>query len=437
MAERENSGGARGRPGPWEIGGRALVHRLLPRLGYGSIELIEAWSGRRFTFGGAGGPSARVEIRSPRAYAEIVRHRSVGLGTSYADGLWEADDLVALCRILAHEVRRGDAARRRLALAGRPFERLLPEPRPNSRPGARRNIAAHYDLGNDMFELFLDSEAMMYSSALFEHADATLEEAQHARLERVCRRLELVGDDHLLEIGTGWGGMAIHAAGRYGCRVTTTTISREQREYAEARVRAAGLEDRVTVLGADYRDLEGTYDKLVSLEMIEAVGWRYFDTFFRRCSELLEPHGLFFLQAIAVEDRAYEAEKRSRSFANELIFPGGCLPSLEVIQRCLAQVTDMRTVWLEDISPSYALTLRHWRERFVAASDQLGELGYDDRFRRLWTLWLALSEAGFREARIRDLQLVAAKPRWDGRLGADREATREPSATTVKGSDPV
>ena len=424
MAEGEISGGARRRPRPWESGARALVHRLLGRLRYGSIELTEAWSGERFAFGGAGGPAAKVEIRSPRAYAEFVRHRSVGLGTSYADGLWEADDLVTLCRVLAREVRRGDAARRRLALAARPFERLRPARRANTRPGARRNIAAHYDLGNDLFELFLDNETMMYSSALFEREDATLEEAQLARLERVCRRLELVGDDHLLEIGTGWGGMAIHAAGRYGCRVTTTTISREQREYAEARVRAAGLDDRVTVLGADYRDLRGTYDKLVSLEMIEAVGWQYFDTFFRRCSDLLEPHGLFFLQAIAVEDRAYEAEKHARSFANELIFPGGCLPSLEVIERCLSRVTDMRMVWLEDISPSYALTLRHWRDRFVAASGELGELGYDARFRRLWTLWLALSEAGFREARIRDLQLVAAKPRWEGRLAADREAKR-------------
>ena len=421
MAEGENNDGGRGRPGPWERSARALIHRLLRGLRHGSIELVERWSGERFAYGGARGPVAQVEILSPRAYAELVRHRSVGLGSSYADGLWEAGDLVALCRILAREVRRGDAVRQRLAVAARPFEWVLPTRRVNTRSGARRNIAAHYDLGNELFEQFLDSEAMMYSSALFEREDATLEEAQLARLDRVGRRLQLVGDDHLLEIGTGWGGLAVHAAGRYGCRVTTTTISREQREYAEARVRAAGLEDRVSVLGADYRDLGGTYDKLVSLEMIEAVGWQYFDVFFRRCSELLEPHGLFFLQAIVVEDQAYAAEKRARSFANELIFPGGCLPSLEVIQRCLARDTDMRTVWLEDISPSYVLTLHHWRERFVAASEQLGELGYDERFRRLWTLWLALSEAGFREARIRDLQLVAAKPGWHGRVRAAAE----------------
>ena len=188
-----------------------------------------------------------------------------------------------------------------------------------------------------MFELFLDREAMMYSSAYYETGDETLEQAQHIRLERICDALELGSADHLLEIGTGWGGMAVHAASSRGCRVTTTTISREQREYAEARVTAAGLEDLITVVGADYRDLRGTYDKLVSLEMIEAVGWEWFDTYFRHCSELLEPHGLFFLQAICVADRAYEIEKRTRSFANQVIFPGGCLPSVESIQRSIAQ----------------------------------------------------------------------------------------------------
>jgi cyclopropane-fatty-acyl-phospholipid synthase len=367
-------------------------------------------------FGAGGGTPVRVEVRSPRAYVELARRRSVGLGESYAAGMWETNDLVALLRISAREVRRADPVRRRLAPLVRPLHRLGTLPLLNTRRGARRNIAAHYDLGNELFELFLDRDSMMYSSALFEHGDETLEEAQAARLERVCERLELVGDDHLLEIGTGWGGLAVHAASRHGCRVTTTTISREQREYAEARVRAAGLEDRVTVLGADYRDLEGRYDKLVSLEMIEAVGWQYFETFFRRCSELLEPHGLFFLQAIAIEDGAYEAEKSGRSLARDLIFPGGCLPSLEIMQRCIARVTDLRTVWLDDISASYVLTLRHWRERFVAASEKLSRLGYDEPFRRLWELWLAISEAGFHEARIMDLQLVAAKPGWRGRM---------------------
>jgi cyclopropane-fatty-acyl-phospholipid synthase len=388
---------------------------LLAGIRTGRLEVVELWSGQRLRFGSAG-PRVRIEIRSPRFYSDLVRRRSVGLGETYAEGTWETDDVVGLCRLAAREVRRGDRLRCRLAPLGRPLAWARGLSMLNTRGGARRNIAAHYDLGNELFELFLDREAMMYSSAVFADEGMTLEQAQEERLERVCRRLELVGDDHLLEIGTGWGGMAVHAASRYGCRVTTTTISREQREYAEARVRAAGLEDRITVLGADYRDLTGRFDKLVSLEMIEAVGWQYFEEYFRCCSELLEPHGLFFLQAIVVEDGAYEAEKRSRSFATELIFPGGCLPSLEVIQRHIARDTDMRTTWLEDISPSYVLTLRNWRKRFVAAADRLEELGYDERFRRLWELWLALSEAGFREARIADVQLVAAKPGWAGRL---------------------
>jgi cyclopropane-fatty-acyl-phospholipid synthase len=356
-----------------------------------------------------------VEIRSPQAYVELARRRSVGMGLSYAAGMWETDDLVALCRLAAREVRRGDRARRRVAPLARPLRSMRNLRVLNTRAGAARNILAHYDLGNDLFELFLDRDSMMYSSAVFEHEDVSLEEAQEVRLERVCRRLELVGDDHLLEIGSGWGGMAVHAASRCGCRVTTTTISREQREYAEARVRAAGLEDRVTVLGSDYRDLTGTYDKLVSLEMIEAVGWQYFGVFFEKCSALLEPHGLMFLQAIALEDSAYEAERGARTFANQLIFPGGSLPSLEVIQHHVARNTDMRTIWLDDISPSYVVTLRQWRERFEGATEQLEELGYDEPFRRLWRLWLALSEAGFREARLRDLQIVTAKPRWTGR----------------------
>ena len=402
-------------PGPVERLERRAVHRVLGGMKTGTIELVEAWSGEGFRLG-SGGPRIRVEVRSPRFYSELARRRSIGMGRSYAEGLWETDDIVGLCRLAAREIRRADPVRRRLAPLAKPLSGLRNLPVLNTRGGARRNIAAHYDLGNDLFELFLDRDSMMYSSAVFSDESMTLEEAQEARLERVCRRLELVGDDHLLEIGTGWGGMAIHAASRYGCRVTTTTISREQREYAQARVAAAGLEDRVTVLGSDYRDLTGTYDKLVSLEMIEAVGWQYFDEYFRRCSQLLAPHGLFFLQAIAIEDGAYEAEKRARSFASDLIFPGGCLPSLEVIQRHIARDTDMRTTWLDDISPSYVLTLRHWRERFKAAAQDLEERGYDQRFRRLWELWLALSEAGFREARIVDVQLVAAKPGWTGRL---------------------
>jgi cyclopropane-fatty-acyl-phospholipid synthase len=293
----------------------------------------------------------------------------------------------------------------------------------NSKRASRRHIAAHYDLGNDLFGLYHD-ESMMYSSAIFPNPEATLAEAQQNRLERICQALELGPDDHLLEIGTGWGGMATYAAANYGCRVTSTTISTEQREGALRRIRDAGVEDRVTVLLEDYRDLRGTYDKLVSLEMIEAVGWQYFDEYFRRCSELLEPDGLFFLQAILVDDRLYETEKAAKSFANTLIFPGGCLPSQEVIQRSVARETDMSTIWLEEIGAHYARTLELWRERFIANSDLAGELGYDEPFRRLWTLWLAMSEAGFRERRLRDVQMLFAKPMRSTDARARASATR-------------
>lgn len=408
---------------------RAAVHAALARTRSGRVELRETWARRAKRFGPDDAPlRGALAVHDPRFYDAVALRRSVGLGESYADGLWDSADLVGLLRIAAREMFRLDPARRRLAPLARPLHRLAMLPLLNTRRGAARNVAAHYDLGNELFETFLDRESMMYSSACFEHEGQSLEEAQRNRLERICGALELGPGDHLLEIGTGWGGLAVHAARERGCRVTTTTISREQREYAESRVSGEGLEQLVTVLEADYRTLSGRFDKLVSIEMIEAVGWEYFDLFFRRCSELLEPDGLMFLQAICMDDRAYEAEKSTRSFANQLIFPGGCLPSVERIHRCLAAQTDMRDVWLQDISPSYALTLRTWRERFTAASPRLEQLGYDRRFRRLWELYLAISEAGFREARLCDVQMLCAKRGWTGRVPASmpaRSATAE------------
>jgi len=395
------------------------VRAALGRIGSGRIELRETWSGRTRSFGPPEAElTARVEVHDPRLYPMLVRGRSVGLGEAYAEGLWDCEDLVGLMRIGAREMRRLDPIRSRLAPLSRPLHRIALRPLLNTRDGALRNIAAHYDLGNDLFETFLDSDSMMYSSACYEYESQSLEDAQRHKLERICRALDLGPEDHLLEIGTGWGGLAVHAAREHGCRITTTTISREQREYASARIRGAGLEDLVTVNGADYRDLCGSFDKLVSIEMIEAVGWEYFDLFFRRCSELLKPSGQMFMQAICIDDRAYEAEKATGSFASQLIFPGGCLPSVERIARCLASATDMRVVWLEEISPSYALTLRAWRDRFRVAARTLGELGYDRRFRRLWDLYFSISEAGFREARIMDLQMLCTKPGWRGSVSA-------------------
>jgi cyclopropane-fatty-acyl-phospholipid synthase len=355
-----------------------------------------------------------VVVHSPNVWRQVMRG-STGLAESYTDGLWETDDLVGLIRVAARNMHALDRARRRWHLALRAGQQLAGMVPHNDREGSRRNISAHYDLGNQLFSLFLDP-TMMYSCALFESPEVTLEEAQVAKLERICQQLRLGPDDHLLEIGSGWGAMAVHAASRYGCRVTTTTISHEQHDLATERVRQAGLEGLITVLLSDYRDLKGRYSKLVSIEMIEAVGWQYFDTYFERCSELLEPDGLMLLQAITIDDRAYEVEKGSKSFINSQIFPGGCLPSLEVIHRCVARHTDMRTVGLEDITAHYAETIRRWRDAFADSATQAGELGYDVRFRRTWELYLAYVEAGFRECRIADIQMLLAKPEWRGRL---------------------
>ena len=401
---------------------RRLALRALAGIHSGRLEMVEV-DGKRLGFGEADTDlAATVEVRSPRFYRAMLGG-SVGLGEAYRDGVWDCDNLVALVRIAARNMGTLDRWRRRLHPILSPLQRTLWRVPRNSRREARRHISAHYDLGNDLFALSLD-ESMMYSSAVFPTPDASLAEAQEHRLERICRALELAPDDHLLEIGTGWGAMAAYAASNYGCRVTTTTISREQRDGALRRIQDAGVEDRVTVLLDDYRDLRGRYTKLVSLEMIEAVGWQYFEHFFRRCSELLEPDGLFFLQAIVIDDRLYEVEKAARSFSNTLIFPGGCLPSVEVIERCIARETDMSMVWLEEIGAHYARTLELWRERFIANTDLAGELGYDEPFRRLWTLWLAMSEAGFRERRLRDVQVLFAKPGRSIDAMAPARATR-------------
>jgi cyclopropane-fatty-acyl-phospholipid synthase len=391
---------------------RRIVLRLLRRIHDGELEIVEGENDApRLTFGEPGpGRSLRavVRVRSPRFYRQLLRG-SVGLCASYMDGQWDCDDLVALTRIAALNVRSLDRLRRALAPVLIPVQRWARWLARNTPGRSRRQIAAHYDLGNELFALFLDP-TMMYSCATFASPTATLEEASLAKLERVCAKLALRAEDHVLEIGTGWGGFAVYAAKRYGCRVTTTTISSEQHAYATERVRAAGLEDRVTVLLQDYRALAGSYDKLVSIEMIEAVGWQYFPTFFRRCSELLARDGAMLLQAIVIDDRAYQVEKAGRSFINTYIFPGGCLPSLEVISRSVARVTDFRQVHLEDITAHYATTLERWRARFLDASERLGELGYDERFRRLWELYLCYCEGGFRERRIQDVQLLLAKP---------------------------
>jgi cyclopropane-fatty-acyl-phospholipid synthase len=412
---------------------RWIVLRLLAHARGGELTIVEGE--QRMSFGEIVPERpvrAVIEVRSPRFYRALL-HGSVGACDSYLDRLWDCEDLVALTRFAALNVRPLDHVRRVLAPLTIPFQRWLRWLARNTPRRSRKRVAAHYDLGNELFALFLDP-TMMYSCAVFDSPAVTLQEASLAKLERVCTKLDLGPEDHVLEIGGGWGGFAVYAAEHHGCRVTTTTISREQHAYALERVRVAGLDDRVTVLLEDYRDRSkighrGCYDKLVSIEMIEAVGWQFLGTYFRRCSELLRSDGAMLLQAIVIDDRAYHVEKASKSFINTYIFPGGCLPSLQIISRTLARVTDLRKVHMEDITPHYAETLARWRERFLAAAERLHELGYDERFRRLWELYLCYCEGGFRERRIENVQLLLAKP---GYRAAAPAAALSLSASSTK-----
>ncbi|HTU87872.1 MAG TPA: cyclopropane-fatty-acyl-phospholipid synthase family protein [Solirubrobacteraceae bacterium] len=386
---------------------RWLLSRFLRRIARGSLTVIEDGEPRVY---GSALPAATMIVRSSRTW-RMGLMGSRGLADAYADGHWDSPDLVALVRLAARNASGLDRLRARLRPVRVPVQRVRARLQPSTPRRRRRDIAAHYDLGNELFSRMLDP-SMSYSCAVFAEAGLSLEQAQVAKLELICEKLALAPDDHLLEIGTGWGALAVHAARTRGCRVTTTTISREQREYALSAVKRAGVQDRVTVLLDDYRALTGRYDKLVSIEMIEAVGWRGTDAFFAKCSELLVPDGAMLLQAIAIDDRAYEVEKASRSFINTHIFPGGCLPSLEVIARGVARHTDMQMTHLEDLTAHYVETLRRWRRSFTAHAGELTELGFDEHFRRLWTLYLAYCEAGFAERRILDVQLLLAKPQW-------------------------
>jgi cyclopropane-fatty-acyl-phospholipid synthase len=384
---------------------RTVIDLILRRIRAGQLVLIEGERRRSY---GSGTPSATVVVRSPRTWRMLL-HGSLGLADAYAKGLWDTPDLVALIRLGARNTATVNGLRQRLRPVVRPIQLARSLRRPSSRRRRRRDIAAHYDLGNELFARMLDP-TMTYSCAMFDHPEAPLEEAQRNKLELVCQKLELKPRDRVLEIGTGWGSFALHAAATRGCHVTTTTISREQHNHVCELVREAGLNDRITVLSRDYRDLEGRYDKLVSLEMIEAVGWRRTGSFLGTCSQLLEPAGAMLLQAITIDDRAYEVEKASRSFIKERIFPGGSLPSLAAITQDLARHTDLQLVHLQDLTANYVPTLRRWRERFLADAEELAALGYDETFQRLWTLYLAYCEAGFAERRICDVQLVLAKP---------------------------
>ena len=352
---------------------------------------------------------ASIRVHDPALYTRVLTRGALGAAESYMEGQWDSDDLTSLLRIMVrnndalHEFNRGWG---RLAKS---IQRVGHWLRANTRSGSRQNIHAHYDLGNDFFSLFLD-ETLNYSCAVFETSAVTLRDAAVAKMDRACRKLRLKSTDHLLEIGTGWGGFAIHAARNYGCRVTTTTLSQQQYEFAREKIRAEGLSDSVEVLLRDYRDLEGCFDKIVSIEMIEAVGHRNLNTYFSKCSQLLKPDGAMFLQAIAMGDRVYERYLDSVDFIQKYVFPGSCCPSLEAMLDAVRRSTDFRLFHLEDIGPHYAQTINCWRRAFHENIEHVRALGYSERFIRLWNYYLCYCEAGFAERYIGDLQMVLTKP---------------------------
>lgn len=352
---------------------------------------------------------ATVTVHDPRFYRELAFGGSIGAGEAYMQGYWSCNDLTNAVRILLRNQAVLEGMETGLAWLSAPLHKLFHWVHRNTQKGSRRNIAAHYDLGNALFALFLD-KTLMYSCAVFEHPQMSLEQASMAKLDRICKKLALTPQDHLLEIGTGWGSLALHAARHYGCRVTTTTISEQQYQLACQRVREAGLEDRIRVLQQDYRDLTGQYDKLVSIEMIEAVGQAYFDAYFQKCSQLLKPEGLMLLQAITIADQRFAEFSRSVDFIQRYIFPGSCIPSVAVMTNSVARVTDMRLFHLEEIGPHYATTLRYWRENFLANLAQVQALGYSETFIRMWEFYLCYCEGGFLERATGDVQMLLTKP---------------------------
>jgi cyclopropane-fatty-acyl-phospholipid synthase len=389
---------------------RKFLLSRLNRLKRGRIVIKEgAESLSLGSAGKEGGLRAAITVHSSRFYPSVLFGGSIGAGEAYMAGDWTCEDLTGLIRIILQNQDLFLGLDRGWARLTAPLHKVFHFLNRNTPQGSRRNITAHYDLGNDFYSLFLD-ETLTYSCGIFESPESTLGDASRAKYDRICRKLSLGPEDRVIEIGTGWGGFAIHAASQCGCRVTTTTISPRQHELARKRVQEAGLGDRVEVLLQDYRALRGKFDKLVSIEMIEAVGHQFLDTFFRCCSDLLKEDGMMALQAITMPDQAYDRHKRSVDFIKRYIFPGSCTPSVEAISRAVAEVTNLRIFHLEDITPHYARTLRTWRERFFAHLPEVRALGFSDSFIRMWEFYLCSCEASFAERYNGDVQMIFIKP---------------------------
>ncbi len=391
--------------------GRSLTIAALARLRYGRVTIIDGETRYASPEDAvlAAAPECSVRVHDPRFYSAAAFGGTLGIAETYMDGFWDTDDLPGLIETLTANYAAVVDLDSNLAAAVQPLEQLRYFLQRNTQKGSRRNIQAHYDLSNEFFGLFLDP-SMTYSCAIFENGATTLEEAQVEKIDRACRRLGLNASDHLLEIGTGWGALAIHAARKYGCRVTTTTISDRQFDMAQSRINAAGLSGRITLLKQDYRTLTGTFDKLVSIEMIEAVGRKNFDGYFEACSRLLKPDGEALIQSIIIRDQYFAAAAKSVDFIKKYIFPGSCIPSTQALLTSAARSSDLRLWHLDEIGPHYVTTLQHWTRAFKLRLDEVRAMGFDDRFIRMWEYYLAYCEGAFRARHIGDVQLHFTKP---------------------------
>jgi cyclopropane-fatty-acyl-phospholipid synthase len=396
---------------------RSLLIAKLEKLEVGEIQLIDSNGSHSFGCPDKTNPlTVTLNVTDQRFYSDIAFGGTVAAGEAYMQGYWSCSNLTDLIRIMIGNRHILDQMEANLSLFKNAFLRVAHWLNRNSQAGSRRNIEAHYDLGNEMFELFLDP-TMMYSCAYYPDEKTSLEQASLAKLKRICDKLQLNESDHVIEIGTGWGGFALYAAENYGCKVTTTTISQQQHDWAKQRIIEAGLEDKITLLMEDYRDLQGTYDKLVSIEMIEAVGHQYLDTYFAKCSSLLKPEGIMLIQSITIADQQYDQAIKSVDFIQRFIFPGGFIPSVSAITSSVKSSTDMRLFQLEDIGPHYATTLYDWRQRFFENIEPIKALGYSQQFIAMWDFYLCYCEAGFLERVLGNAHLVFIKPKnridWD------------------------
>jgi cyclopropane-fatty-acyl-phospholipid synthase len=389
---------------------KKLLFALLSNLRRGKLAVIDGSVRRIFGEKSKQFPlEATVTVHHPRFFSSIVFGGSIGASEAFMAGHWSTDDLTTVVRIIILNQELLERMEKGLAWLTAPLHMFFHLLRSNTKKGSRFNIIAHYDLGNDFYKLFLD-ETLTYSCGIFEREDSTLKEASLAKYARICQKLNLSPKDHLIEIGSGWGGFAIYAAQHYGCRITTTTISTAQYDLAKELIHKAGVAHKVKLLLEDYRDLRGKYDKLVSIEMIEAVGHKYLDTFFRSCSKLLKEDGIMLLQAITIKDQVFDQHKRSVDFIKRYIFPGSCIPSITAMSRSLARASDLKLFHLEDITPHYARTLSTWRQRFFANIEKVRGLGYPETFIRMWDYYLCYCEAGFVERYLGDVQMLLAKP---------------------------